>query len=95
MFDALRRDNWLHNFAPDQRLAQEIGRACRDAFYPDEPAWKRQVFGHAQRRGRQARWRPFEPGRGWAIARPLGRHAAGGKPLSTFPTRLGTRSSAG
>lgn len=48
MFNALRRDNWLHNFAPDQGLAAEITRASRDAFYPDRPDWKRQVFAHAQ-----------------------------------------------
>jgi hypothetical protein len=49
MFNALRRDNWLHNFAPDQRLADELGRATRDAFYPDDAAWKRSVFAHARR----------------------------------------------
>jgi hypothetical protein len=49
VFNVLRRDNWLHNFAPDQALAGEIGVACRDAFCPAEPAWKRQAFGHAQR----------------------------------------------
>ena len=49
VFNVLRRDNWLHNFAPDQDLAGEIGTACRAAFCPDEPAWKRQAFGHAQR----------------------------------------------
>lgn len=49
VFNVLRRDNWLHNFSLYQRLACEIGKACRDAFCPDEPAWKRQAFGHAQR----------------------------------------------
>jgi Protein of unknown function (DUF2817) len=46
ILDALRMDNWLHNFAPDQRLAPKITQACRDAFYPDQPEWKRMVFGH-------------------------------------------------
>jgi len=49
VFDALRRDNWLHYFAQDQRLAPEIGRQIRAAFYPDTPAWKRAVFAHAER----------------------------------------------
>jgi hypothetical protein len=48
IFDALRRDNWLHYFAPDQQLAPEIRRQCRDAFYPDRDDWKRRVFGHAR-----------------------------------------------
>lgn len=49
IFDALRRDNWLHNFAPDQSLVPEIRAQCRAAFYPEDEAWKAQVFGHAKR----------------------------------------------
>ena len=48
IFNALRRDNWLHYFAMDQELAPEIQRQCRDAFYPDRDDWKRAVFGHAR-----------------------------------------------
>jgi hypothetical protein len=50
VFDALRRDNWLHNFAgdPDPALAGGIARACRDAFYLGTPDWKRGVYALAQ-----------------------------------------------
>ena len=34
VFNALRRDNWLHNFSSDQELAEEVRSACRAAFYP-------------------------------------------------------------
>ena len=57
VFDALRRDNWLHNFAQETEiaaLAATIARQCRDAFYVDEPAWKSQVFGLADRAVRAA-----------------------------------------
>ena len=48
LLDALRRDNWLHNFASDQALAPEITRGIRDTFYLDRADWKDQVFGHAR-----------------------------------------------
>ena len=48
LLDVLRRDNWLHNFAPDQALAPQIARATRDAFYLDRDDWKAEVFDHAQ-----------------------------------------------
>ena len=52
VFGALRRDNWLHNFAGAAErqgpLGKEIARACRDAFYPDNPDWKRKVYGLAR-----------------------------------------------
>ncbi len=48
IFNALRRDNWLYNFTPDQRLGSEIRLQCRAAFYPDNATWKQQVFGHAK-----------------------------------------------
>ena|SRR5579871_702130 len=50
VFNALRKDNWLHCFA-DQRHehadAQAIRLELRDAFYPDTPEWKRMVWKHA------------------------------------------------
>ncbi|HEY5346952.1 MAG TPA: DUF2817 domain-containing protein [Rhizomicrobium sp.] len=48
---ALRRDNWLHNFAaPDEAALAGAGiaREMRDAFYCDEPEWKRAVWRQAQ-----------------------------------------------
>lgn len=48
MFDALRWDNWLHNFSSNQKLIKELGGRDRDRFYPDRPDWKRLVFGHAE-----------------------------------------------
>jgi hypothetical protein len=48
IFNALRRDNWLHYFAPNQELAGEIRSQCRDAFYPDRKDWKAAVFSHAK-----------------------------------------------
>jgi hypothetical protein len=48
VFDALRRDNWLHlNAKPGHRDWQTIKRQVRDAFYPDTPEWKRKVWDHA------------------------------------------------
>ena len=47
LLEVLRRDNWLHNFAPDQGLAPEITSATRAAFYLDRADWKTRVFGHA------------------------------------------------
>jgi hypothetical protein len=50
VFNALRKDNWLHCFAPGRhkhKLAKAIRLELRDAFYPDTPDWKRMVFGHA------------------------------------------------
>ena len=48
VFDALRRDNWLHlNAKPDHRDWKAIKRQVRDAFYPDTEAWKRKVWDHA------------------------------------------------
>ncbi|HJW40583.1 MAG TPA: M14 family metallopeptidase [Rhizomicrobium sp.] len=50
VFSALRKDNWLHCFAPG-RSKHKDGRAIRlelrDAFYPDTAEWKRMVWGHA------------------------------------------------
>ncbi len=52
VFDALRRDNWLHNYAGTAErqdpLAAAISRQCRDAFYPDNADWKRKVYALAQ-----------------------------------------------
>jgi len=56
VFDALRRDNWLHTrgTGTDKAQAAAIARGCRDAFYVDTPAWKSQVFGLADRAVRAA-----------------------------------------
>jgi Protein of unknown function (DUF2817) len=48
LLNALRWDNWAHNFTQDQALIADIGRICRAAFYFDQPDWKRRVFAHAR-----------------------------------------------
>ncbi|MGH6869919.1 MAG: M14 family metallopeptidase [Rhizomicrobium sp.] len=48
VFDALRRDNWLHlNARPGHRDWPAIKRQIRDAFYPDTAEWKKKVWDHA------------------------------------------------
>ena len=50
VFNALRKDNWLHCFAPGRhknKQAETIRLELRDAFYPDTAEWKRMVWGHA------------------------------------------------
>jgi hypothetical protein len=48
VFDALRRDNWLHRFAGHgHEDAEAIRRGNRDAFYRDTPEWKRKVWSAA------------------------------------------------
>lgn len=48
VFDALRRDNWLHAYAGMRHAqAKAIKRQIRDAFYPDTQEWKRKVWDHA------------------------------------------------
>ena len=50
VFNALRKDNWLHCFAPGRHKhkdANAIRLELRDAFYPDTAEWKRKVWGHA------------------------------------------------
>jgi len=50
VFNALRKDNWLHCFAPGRfknKAAEAIRLELRDAFYPDTAEWKRMVWGHA------------------------------------------------
>jgi hypothetical protein len=50
VFNALRKDNWLHCFARDRHQhkdAAAIRLELRDAFYPDTAEWKRTVWGHA------------------------------------------------
>ncbi len=45
VFNALRRDNFLHRFAGGKhRDAEAIRREIRAAFYPDTPEWKRKVW---------------------------------------------------
>jgi hypothetical protein len=48
VFNALRRDNYLHMFAGGKhRSAEDIRREIRAAFYPDAPGWKRMVWNAA------------------------------------------------
>jgi hypothetical protein len=48
MLNALRADHWLHAIPDrDTPLRAVIKRQIRDAFYPDEPAWKAAVYGRA------------------------------------------------
>lgn len=50
VFDALRRDNWLHAHASlEHRSARSIKRQIRDAFYVDTADWKRKVWATAER----------------------------------------------
>jgi Protein of unknown function (DUF2817) len=45
VFEALRRDNWLHCVAgQDHKDAEDIRLQIRDAFYPDTAEWKRMVW---------------------------------------------------
>jgi len=45
VFNALRKDNWLHCFAGvDHADGEAIRREIRDAFYPDNAEWKRMVW---------------------------------------------------
>jgi hypothetical protein len=49
VFDALRKDNWLHAFAkPGRRNGKAIKQQIRTAFYPDTAEWKRSVWDHAE-----------------------------------------------
>ncbi len=49
VFDALRRDNWLHAIGgTDHADAAAIKKKVRDAFYPDTADWKTSVWNHAQ-----------------------------------------------
>ncbi|HWA91333.1 MAG TPA: M14 family metallopeptidase [Rhizomicrobium sp.] len=55
VFNALRRDNWLHRFAGhDHESAEEIRREIRAAFYPGTPEWKRLVWASAVETVKQA-----------------------------------------
>jgi hypothetical protein len=50
VFNALRKDNWLHCFAGKRHLHKDAGTIrleLRDAFYPDLSEWKRMVWKHA------------------------------------------------
>lgn len=52
---ALRADNWLRlRDAPDPELARQIGHQMRDAFYPDDPAWRAAVIARAREVADQA-----------------------------------------
>jgi hypothetical protein len=48
VFDALRRDNWLHAHASmEHKNARAIKKKIRAAFYPDTTEWKRKVWKSA------------------------------------------------
>jgi hypothetical protein len=48
VFDALRKDNWLHEYAGLRaKNAKAIKQQIRDAFYPDTASWKRKVWDHS------------------------------------------------
>jgi hypothetical protein len=48
VFDALRKDNWLHEYASMRhRDAKAIKQQIRQAFYPDTASWKRKVWDHS------------------------------------------------
>ncbi len=49
IFNALRRDNWLHlQNKPDHSLWTAIKQEIRAAFYPDNEGWKRKAWTHAR-----------------------------------------------
>lgn len=49
VFDALRKDNWLHAHGRmDHRHARAIKAKIRAAFYPDTSEWKRKVWRSAE-----------------------------------------------
>ena len=55
VFNALRKDNWLHCYAGRVRdQAQAIRAEIRASFYPDTREWKRMVWGHADETVNQA-----------------------------------------
>jgi len=55
VFNALRRDNWLHCVAGhDHKDAETIRREIRAAFYPDTAEWKRMVWKAAEEVVQQA-----------------------------------------
>jgi hypothetical protein len=50
VFNALRKDNWLHCFADGRhkhRDGEAIRLELRDAFFPDAADWKSMVWKHA------------------------------------------------
>ena len=55
VFDALRRDNWLHAHASlEHPQAGAIKKQIRAAFYPDTVEWKRKVWHTAHKAVMQA-----------------------------------------
>jgi hypothetical protein len=55
MLFAQRAEHWLAQHPEaDPGLAQSIKRALRDAFYPDDEAWKRAVWSQGLEATRQA-----------------------------------------
>lgn len=52
---ALRDDNWLYNWGqPTEPEARPIKQAMRDAFYPQDAAWKQQVLQQGDTAVREA-----------------------------------------
>ena len=55
VLEALRADTWLHLHGdPASEEGRAIKRQIRDAFYGDEPEWKRMIWNKAVRVVRQA-----------------------------------------
>ncbi len=53
VFNALRKDNWLHlQKKPERSLWSDIKGEIRAAFYPDTESWKDKVWEHAAKHGR-------------------------------------------
>ncbi len=49
VFNALRKDNWLHlQKSPDRSIWAGIKAEIREAFYPDSEDWKAKVWTHAR-----------------------------------------------
>jgi hypothetical protein len=55
VFEALRKDNWLHCHSGRKTLHNDpIKREIRAAFYPETAAWKAQAWAHARETFEQA-----------------------------------------
>lgn len=55
VFDAMRRENWLHlHGALDSAEGKRIKEEMRDAFYPEEAAWKDAIWSRSEEIMRKA-----------------------------------------
>lgn len=55
VFDAMRRENWLHLYGSlESAEGRRIKAELRDAFYPEEAAWKDAVWTRAEEMMRKA-----------------------------------------